>query len=489
MPNTHQLSDRPRILVVGGGYVGLYVAKKLQKKVKAHGGIVTVVDPLPYMTYQPFLPEVAGGQIEPRHAIVSHRTHLGDAELVTGRVTAVDHANRKAVVVPTEGEPFELEYQDVVMAAGAVTRTFPIPGLAESGIGLKTIEEAVALRNKVLERVETASMLPAGPERESALTFVVVGGGFAGIEAITEIEDMVRKAVSKNNRVEQDEIRFKLVEAMGRIMPEVTAEQAEWVVDHMRSRGIEVLLNTSLAKAENGKLELTDMTDKSSAGTFGADTLIWTAGVMANPMVRSTDFVVEQRGRLVTGQDLRLTNEDRTEVIEGAWAAGDISAVPDVTGGLPDGTCVPNAQHAVRQAKLLANNIYAHRYGVGRIKKYVHKNLGAVAGFGSWKGVAKVMGIKLKGAPAWLAHRGYHGLAMPTFERKFRVVGGWFLSLFFNRDTTQISDLQDPRGAFVEAATPKPKPEAKKDDAKAEAPKTEAKDSTAEAADKAEVAA
>ncbi|WP_309080436.1 NAD(P)/FAD-dependent oxidoreductase [Zhihengliuella sp.] len=461
MPNTLQLSDRPRILVVGGGYVGLYVAMNLQKKVKAHGGIVTVVDPLPYMTYQPFLPEVAGGQIEPRHAIVSHRSHLRDAELITGRVTAVDHAHRKAVVAPTEGEPFELEYQDVVMAAGAVTRTFPIPGLAEAGIGLKTIEEAVALRNQALERVETASML-AGEERARALTFVVVGGGFAGIEAITELEDMVRKAVAKNSRVAQDEVRFVLVEAMGRIMPEVTEEQAEWVVDHMRSRGIEVLLNTSLAKAEDGRLELTDMKDKSSAGSFGADTLVWTAGVMANPMVRSTDFVVEQRGRLVTGQDLRLTNEDRTEVIDGAWAAGDIAAVPDVTGGLPDGTCVPNAQHAVRQAKLLAKNLYAHRYGVGSIKPYKHKNLGAVAGFGSWKGVAKVMGVKLKGAPAWVAHRGYHGMAMPTFERKFRVVGDWFWSLFFNSDTTRIEGLQDPRAAFVEAATPQKKEEASK---------------------------
>ncbi|GAB3657253.1 FAD-dependent oxidoreductase [Zhihengliuella somnathii] len=465
MPNTHQLSDRPRILVVGGGYVGLYVAKNLQKKVKAHGGIVTVVDPLPYMTYQPFLPEVAGGQIEARHAIVSHRMHLRDSELITGRVTAVDHANRKAVVAPSEGEPFELEYQDVVMAAGAVTRTFPIPGLAESGIGLKTIEEAVALRNKVLERIETASLLPAGPEREAALTFVVVGGGFAGIEAITELEDMVRSAVSKNERVEQDEIRFKLVEAMGRIMPEVTEEQAEWVVAHMRSRGIEVLLNTSLAKAEDGVLELTDMTDKSSAGSFGADTLIWTAGVMANPMVRSTDFALEPRGRIVTGQDLRIMNEDRTAVVEGAWAAGDVSAVPDVTGGLPDGTCVPNAQHAVRQAKLLAKNIYAHRYGVGTIKPYVHKNLGAVAGFGNWKGVAKVMGIKMKGGLAWLAHRGYHGMAMPTFERKARVIGGWIGSFVWGRDTTPVYDLQNPRGAFVEAATPKPKPEEKKDDA------------------------
>ncbi|GAA4374179.1 NAD(P)/FAD-dependent oxidoreductase [Paeniglutamicibacter cryotolerans] len=456
MPITPKLSERPRILVVGGGYVGLYVAMNLQKKVKAHGGIVTVVDPLPYMTYQPFLPEVAGGQIEPRHVTVSHRQHLKQAELITGRVTAIDHANKKAVIVPAVGEPFELPYQDVVMAAGAITRTFPIPGLAEQGIGLKSIEEAVALRNKVLERIESASLMTDPVAKARALTFTVVGGGFAGIETITEIEDMARAAVKKNDRLEHADLRFVMVEAMGRIMPEVTEDQALWVVDHMRSRGIEVLLNTSLSNAEGGVMQLINMADKSPAETFESDTLIWSAGVMANPMVRSTDFPIEARGRVMTGTDLRITGEDGN-AIEGAWAAGDVSAVPDVTGGLPDGTCVPNAQHAVRQAKLLAHNLYAVRYGVGRVKNYKHKNLGAVAGFGANKGVAKVMGIKLKGWPAWMAHRGYHGMAMPTFERKFRVIGGWFTALLFQRDTLQISNLENPRGLFVESASPKPK--------------------------------
>ncbi|GAA1889365.1 NAD(P)/FAD-dependent oxidoreductase [Paeniglutamicibacter psychrophenolicus] len=456
MPITEQFSDRPRILVVGGGYVGLYVAMKLQKKVKDHGGIVTVVDPLPYMTYQPFLPEVAGGQIEPRHVVVSHRQHLKHAELINGRVSAIDHKNNKAVIVPVVGEPFELEYRDVVLAAGAVTRTFPIPGLADEGIGLKSIEEAVALRNRILERIESASLMTDASERKRALSFVVVGGGFAGIETIAEIEDMARHAAALNGRIGKDELRFVLVEAMGRIMPEVTEDQALWVVDHLRSRGIEVLLNTSLADATEGKLALINMPDKSAAETFESDTLIWTAGVMANPMVRSTDFPIEPRGRVRTGTDLRITGEDGV-AIEGAWAAGDVSAVPDVTGGLPDGTCVPNAQHAVRQAKLLAHNLYSTRYGVGQVKNYKHKNLGAVAGFGANKGVAKVMGVKLKGWPAWMAHRGYHGMAMPTFERKFRVLGDWMVAIFFTRDTLQLNNLENPRSTFVEAATPKPR--------------------------------
>lgn len=459
MAITPTLSTRPRVLVVGGGYVGLYTAFKLQKKIANSGGIVTLVDPLPYMTYQPFLPEVAGGSIEPRHAVVSHRKHLKQTELIEGSVTNIDHANRKAVIAPSDGgAPFEIDYQDVVLAAGAVTRTFPIKGLAEAGIGLKTIEEAVALRNQVLSLIERASTETDVEARKRMLTFVVVGGGFAGIETIAELEDMARAAVKLNARIDESEIRFVLVEAMGRIMPEVTESQALWVVDHLRSRGIEVLLNTSLDNAEGRGIKLINLPDKSVAQEFEADTLIWTAGVMANPMVRSTDFPLEARGRVSVNVNLQISGENG--VVENAWAAGDVAAVPDVTGGLPDGTCVPNAQHALRQAKRLASNLWASRSNKP-LTGYKHKNLGAVAGFGHWKGVAKIMGVQLKGAPAWVAHRGYHGLAMPTVERKFRVISDWFVSMLGGRDLTQLENLQDPRGSFVAAATPKPKPAAK----------------------------
>ena len=460
MASNKQFSDRPRVLVVGGGYVGLYVAKDLQKKVKAQGGIVTVVDPLPYMTYQPFLPEVAAGTIDARNAVVSHRMHLKDTELISGKVTSVNHAARTAVVEPADGsEPFELPYQDVVLAAGAITRTFPIPGLAEAGIGLKTIEEALSLRNKILERIETGSLMTDPKERARALTFVVVGGGFAGIEAMTEIEDMARAAVSQNNRLKREDLRFVMIEAMGRVMPEVSKEQAEWVVSSMRSRGIEVLLNTSLANAEGGLLKLINMADKSDAGEFETDTLIWTAGVQANPMVRATDFPVDERGRVRANAELRITGDDGP--IDGAWAAGDVSAVPDLTGGGVGGFCVPNAQHAVRQAKQLAKNLYAARYGQGTVEEYRHKNLGAVAGMGQGKGVANIMGYGMRGFPAWLAHRGYHGMAMPMFERKARVIGGWLINAVFGRDLTSLRNLKTPRRAFQEAAAPAKKPAAK----------------------------
>ena len=196
-------------------------------------------------------------------------------------------------------------------------------------------------------------------------------------------------------------------------MPEVTAEQAEWVVEHLRSRGIVVLLNTSLASAVDGFMELISMPGKTPTHCLAADTLLWTAGVQPAPASRHFGFPLDARGRITADATLRILDADGNP-IEGAWTAGDVAAVPDLTGGGVGGYCVPNAQHAVRQAKHLASNLYTTRFGDGRIKEYKHHNLGAVAGFGMHKGVGKILGIKLKGAPAWLIHRG-----LETLEVRF----------------------------------------------------------------------
>lgn len=449
MAQSHLTQDRPRLLIVGGGYVGFVVAQALQKTIKDSGGVVTVVDPNPYMTYLPFLPEVAAGNIDGRNTVVPHRQHLRDTELINGRVTSIDHAAKKAVVKGIDdGVELELPYEEIVVAGGSVTRAFPIEGLAESAIGLKSVEEAVGLRNWVLERIEVASLTEDEDEKRRALTFVVVGGGFAGVELIGELEDMARTAVERNSRLKQSDVRFVLVEAMGRIMPEVPEDRAEKVVAHLRSRGIEVLLNTSLASAVDKHLKLISMADKSPAGEFDADTLVWTAGVQANPLVKQSDFPLDERGRVRVGADLRITGDEGT--VANAWAAGDVAAVPDLTGGGVGGFCVPNAQHAVRQAKVLARNILAARNGQP-LEDYYHENIGAVAGLGLYKGVANIKGVDFSGPLAWLAHRGYHGYAIPTVERKARVFTGWALNLVFGRDTTSLRHTDNPRFPFEEA--------------------------------------
>jgi NADH dehydrogenase len=236
---------------------------------------------------------------------------------------------------------------------------------------------------------------------------------------------------------------------MGRIMPEVSQKTSEWVLADLAKKGAFVHLDTQVKGAVDGVVEL------STGEQLPTDLIIWTAGVMANPtVVRGSDLPVEERGRIRTRPDLRVGTDE--EVIEGAWAAGDVSAVPDLSGGGVGGFCVPNAQHAVRQGKLMAKNIVAVLRGE-QPKQYFHKNLGAVAGLGLYNGAFQSGKIALTGLLAWFAHRGYHGLAMPTWERKFRVVGDWVQNFFHGRETVSLEAVQNPRATFEEfAARPRP---------------------------------
>lgn len=429
----------PKILIVGGGYAGFYTAKKLEKHLSKGEAEVTLVDPLPYMTYQPFLPEVAAGSIDPRHATVSHRRHLKTTKIVNGKVTAVDHKKKTATIEVPGLKPYKETYDHIVVTAGAVSRTFPIPGVADEAIGLKTIEEAVEVRDRILTNLDKAAQLPAGPERQRLLTFAVIGGGFAGIEAFAEMRSFVSALLKRYPEISFEDTHFHLVEAMGRIMPEVSLETSQWVLANLDQRGATVHLNTQLQSAEGGKLQL------STGEVFESDVIVWTAGVMANPVVRNTDFPLDERGRITAKATLQIVEGENP--IEGAWTAGDVSAVPDLSGGGVGGFCVPNAQHAVRQAKLLAKNLVAALRGEG-IRDYVHYNKGAVAGLGIGVGVFQFKKLAIKGVIAWFMHRGYHGLAMPMWERKIRVFGGWFWNFFLGRDMGSIDAQKTPRLAF-----------------------------------------
>ncbi|WP_184752889.1 NAD(P)/FAD-dependent oxidoreductase [Microbacterium thalassium] len=445
----------PKILIVGGGYAGFYTAWKLEKLLRKGEAEVTVVDPLPYMTYQPFLPEVSAGSIEARHSVVALRRHLKRSTVIAGKVTGIEHAKRVATITPIAGSPYQFEYDQIVVTAGAVSRTFPIPGIADNAIGLKTIEEAVAIRDRLMSNFDKASTLPPGPERDRLLTVVVVGGGFAGIEVFAELRSAASALLKFYPQLTFEDTHFHLIEAMGRIMPEVSMKTAEWVLKDLAKRGANVHLDTQVTGAVGGNIEL------STGETLPSDLIIWTAGVMANPtVVRGSDLPVEQRGRILTRPDLRVGTED--EVVEGAWAAGDVSAVPDLTGGGVGGYCVPNAQHAVREGKLLAKNLVAVLRGE-LPHEYFHKNLGAVAGLGLYNGAFQSGKIGLTGFIAWLAHRGYHGLAMPTWERKWRVLWGWWNNLWLGRDMVNLSTVQNPRYVFEEfAARPRPAQTAEK---------------------------
>ncbi|MDE3721765.1 NAD(P)/FAD-dependent oxidoreductase [Nocardiopsis sp. N85] len=431
-------AEIPHILIVGGGYLGMYTAKRLEKKLGAGEARITVIDPNSYMTYQPFLPEAAAGSISPRHVVVPLRKVFKRTRVLGGRVVRIDHADRTVRFEPNVGEPETIAYDHLVMAAGAVSRTLPIPGLAEWGIGIKTVEEAAYLRNHVLDQLTIADSTDDEDVRRKALTFVFVGGGFAGAEAIAELEDMVRDAVRIHPSIDQSDVRFFLIEAADKILPEVGPEVGTKALNQLRRRGIDVRLKTFLESAADQRIKLSDGTE------FDAGTLVWTAGVKPSPVVAASDLPLGPKGHIDTGENLTVNG------VENAFAGGDNAQVPDGNGGYYP----PNAQNAVRQAPVLADNVIATLRGT-KLTAYRHKNLGAVAGLGMHKGAAQLFGkIKLNGRLAWYAHRSYHLLAVPTFNRKLRVLSDWTLGFFLRRDFAALPEMVEPRQAFAEASNP-----------------------------------
>jgi NADH:ubiquinone reductase (H+-translocating) len=427
----------PHILIAGGGYVGMYTALGLQRRLRAGEARVTLVDPRPNMTYQPFLPEAAAGSLEPRHVVVPLRRTLKGTEVVTGRVVGIDHAHKVATIEPAEGATYQIAYDILVSALGSVSRTLPIPGLADNAIGFKQIEEAIALRNHVLDRLDAASSTTDPALRRRALTFVFVGGGYAGVEAMAELEDMARYATRYYERIEPADLRFVLVEATGRILPEVGEEMGRYTLGVLRDRGIDIRLNTRLESCVGGHVVLSDGEE------FDSDVIVWTAGVKANPVLEKTDLPLDERGRVRTLPNLAV------EGMADAFAAGDAAAVPDLTN--PGHVTGPSAQHAVRQARLLAANLVHYLRGEP-LKDYEHKYAGSVASLGLHQGVAQVYGIKLKGWPAWFMHRTYHMSRMPTLNKKIRVVLDWTLALFFRREVVSLGSLQRHRDDWERAS-------------------------------------
>ncbi|MFF4875384.1 NAD(P)/FAD-dependent oxidoreductase [Micromonospora sp. NPDC000668] len=434
------------ILVVGGGYAGFYTAWKLEEKLRRDEARVVVVDPRPYMTYQPFLPEVLAGSVEARHAAVSLRRHLRRATLISGTVVAVDHAHRTATVQPAEGPEFALGYDIIVVTAGAVTRKLAIPGVAEQAIGMKHVEEAVAIRDRLLTAFDRASTLEPGPLRRRLLTVTFVGGGFSGVEGFGELLSLATSLMRAYPELNPAELQFHLVEARDRILPEVSDGPGQWVVRSLEKRGARIHLNAQLISARDGHVVL------STGEEFDSDLIVWTVGNAANPMVRShTDLPIDGRGMLIVRADLRVGTE--SEPVPDAWGAGDDAAIPDLAVSRPGAVTVPNAQHAVRQGKLLARNIVATLRG-RKAKQYVHRSLGTVATLGLGRGIFQYRGIVIKGLPAWLMHRGYHVLAVPSWERKTRVLAVWLTAAVFGRDIVSLASLQDPRRAFVTGDDP-----------------------------------
>lgn len=414
---------RRKVVVAGGGYAGLTTARRLVRA----GCDVTVVNPHGYMTYQPLLPETAAGTVQAAHVVVPLRTALRDAGILTGSLSGIDVANRVATCTAADGTQHLLPYDDLVLAVGSVTRTFPVPGLDEHAVGFRTVEEALHLGSRVLSCLEKAASTTDPVARGRALTFVFVGGGYAGVEALAELEDMVRRTIHRYAGLAMSDTRWVLVEAAPRILGQLPERLTTYAADRLQRRGIEIRTGVGLDSLAEGKAFLADGTEIST------DTVVWTAGVVANPVLRTLGLPCDPAGRVVTDEHLRVTDH--------VWAVGDCASVPDLeTGGL----CAPTAQHAVRQAARLSRNLLGH------LRPYRHKDAGAVASLGLHQGVAELYGVPVRGWLAWMVHRLYHGSRLPCSRRRLLVNLVWLLGSR-GRDPVALPALESPHGPLREA--------------------------------------
>jgi NADH dehydrogenase len=382
--------------------------------------------------------------------MVSLRRHLRRTTIIAGHTTSIDHAHRTATVRTNDGALREIGYDTIVVTAGAVTRTFPVPGVADEAIGLKHVEEAVAIRDQLLTAFDRAALLPPGNERRRLLTVTVVGGGFTGVEVFGELLSLATGLLRSYPELGRDDLAFHLVDANKRILPEVTDEPGRWVVEHLKRRGARIHLGTQVVSAADGRILL------STGESYGNGLLIWAAGNGSNPVVaRNTDLPVDERGLVRVRADLRVSSDPSRDdaTVPHAWAAGDNAAVPDLASPVPGARTVPNAQHAVRQGKLLAANLVADLRG-RQPRQYLHHSLGVVATLGIGQGIFQYRRLVIKGFLAWLMHRGYHVLAVPTWERKVRVLLVWVSAVFFGRDIIPLATVQRPRAAFLAGGDP-----------------------------------
>ncbi len=435
----------PRVVVVGGGFAGFSALRYLQRHLPRGAADLVLVTPNDYLLYSPLLPEVATGVVEARHIAVSLRRTLPRVRLVLGRVSEVDLTGHR-LTVARAGLVQRLDWDHLVLVPGSITRQFDIPGVPEHARGLKTLVEAVYLRDHLLEQLDLADAQPDTEEGRAAraemLTVVAVGAGYTGTEFVAQAQRWLTRIERRWDRTRARDVRWVLVDVAPAVLPELGPELGEHALRVLRDRGVDVRLSTSVASADDTSVTLTDGT------TIATRTLVWGAGVVASPLVMELGLPT-RRGRLVTDPDLSVPG------VEGLWAAGDAAAVPDLAVAGADGQrpdTAPTAQHAQRQGVALGRNVAA-ALGHGTARPYRHPDLGLVADLGGLDAVARPLGIRLTGPVAKVVTRGYHLYALPSMSNRIRVALDWAFQTLLPPDDTQLSVVreEDARLATAQA--------------------------------------
>jgi NADH dehydrogenase len=434
-----------QVVIAGGGFGGFYAARALERLLPPQSAQVTLVNEANFMLYTPLLAGAAGATLDPRHVVVSLRSELRRTELVIGQVSGADPAAATLGVQRVDGERLDLSYDQLIVALGSVSRTDPIPGLAEHAIGLKSLADATALRNQVLNCFDIAETVEDPAMRAQYLGFVFVGAGYAGVEGLAELQDFAAQAIELYPRCRAQGMRWVLAEARGRIMQEVPPSLSEFAERELRGRGIEVRTDTTLLELSAGAAKL------SGGETVMARTVVWTAGVKPSPVVAELGLPLNGEGRVIVDRTMLVDphtlagagSRPGSPAAPRVWAIGDCAAVPDPS--RPGHSCPPTAQHAIRQGRLAARNVAAALGGSGAsARPFRYRTKGVVAELGRSQAVAITFGIRWRGLPAWLIARTYHLLLMPGVERKLRLLMDWNVALMFGRDTSSPGRLGSP---------------------------------------------
>jgi len=417
------------VVIAGGGFAGAYAARGLERLMPRQSARLMLVNDVNFLLYTPFLPEAAAGTVEPRHVVTPLRDILSRTYLRLGAVTAHDPAARTVEITTHEGEVAEERSDQLVLAVGSVSRLLPVPGLDQHGVGFKSLADAIWLRNHVIETLEAANASEDPERRREYLTYVFVGGGYAGLEALAELQDFAVDAIERYPRARLTGMNWVLVEASDRVLPETDADLADYALRELRGRGVDARLGTRLEEATESSVRL------STGETLPTRTVVWTTGVVAHPSLRELNVPLTEHGRVPTDRMMRV------EGMETVWAIGDCGAVPDGTGQISPMT----AQHGIRQGKAVAHNVAA-ALGVGEPRAFDYRQIGSFVNLGRHKAVGKLFNRwKFRGFPAWWLARTYHLSQIPGVVRKLRAVLDWTVGLPFRRDTAEVGSIGHPR--------------------------------------------
>ena len=418
------------VVIAGGGFGGLYAARRLERRLPRHSARIQLITDVNFLLYTPLLPGAAAGSLEPRHVVVPLREELDWTDIRLGRLVGADPDRNEVHVHTVDGREETLRYDQLVLTPGSVSRVLPVPGVAEHALGFKTLADAIALRNRLLLNMEIAESLPDDEARREYLTVVFVGAGYAGLEGIAELQDYVADVIDRYPRCRMVGPRFVLVEAQDRVMLEIPAPLAEFASRELRGRGMEILTRTTVREMDDRSATL------STGERIPTRMLCWTAGVTPAPVVRKLGLPLSQQGRIEVDATMKVVGR------ENVWAIGDAAAVPDPA-KRRKAPSPPTAQHAIRQGRRVAENVAATLRGRSP-RPFRYRSLGVFVDMGQHKAVATMLGVRLRGFPAWFAARTYHLAMMPGVERKMRLGLDWGIGLFFGRASAELGQLGHP---------------------------------------------